>query len=239
MALLAIYATFASFGISYFIVRDVTSKFTENQQYSDKHETNNEAYLQYDVQQSHQTHQSSERDASTKFPIKKHIVTHGHPRTATTLLFNMAATSYFLYLRQNEPDEASEVTLDFRQRKSGGTFLRHSNAPHVIKTHVALDEFIDDNTVIFTTAIDKEEAAETQMRLSREGHVVAFVQDMESLKELGIPGLVEKYVDGFGLSQKDEDDLIKYFSHWEILRQCCGQQVINLQIDTTLISIMF
>ena len=48
---------------------------------------------------------------------------------------------------------------------------------------------------------------------------------METLKEVGISGMVQKYVAGYGLSTKDEADLVEYFSNWEILRQCCGQQM--------------
>jgi len=153
------------------------------------------------------------------------MVTHGHPRTATTLLFNMVAVTYFLYLQQNEPDLAPALNVKFRRRGEGGKFLRHVNSLHVVKTHSSVDEFLNCNATIFTTAMDRKEAAKISERLSQEGHAVAFVQDMESLKEIGIPGLVRTYIKGFGLSKSNEEEMIKYFSNWELLRQCCGKQM--------------
>jgi hypothetical protein len=75
-----------------------------------------------------------------------------------------------------------------------------------------LDNFKADNTVIFTAAVDREEARETKRRLREEGFVVAFVQDMESLKEDGIAGLVKQYVRGYQLSEEDEMELNEYFT---------------------------
>lgn len=37
--------------------------------------------------------------------------------------------------------------------------------------------------------------------------------------------MVDEYVAGYGLTEKDRTNLIDYFSSWEILRQCCGQQM--------------
>jgi hypothetical protein len=47
----------------------------------------------------------------------------------------------------------------------------------------------------------KKEAAEMRSRLERDRPTVAFVQDMESLREGGIAQLVDVYVAGYGLSQ--------------------------------------
>jgi len=162
---------------------------------------------------------------SPTFPIKTHIVTQGHPRTATTLLFNMVATSYFLYLLNHDSENASQLrTIQFK-RDDAGKFLKRAEGPYVMKTHNDLSGFLVNDTVLFTAAIDKNEAQEAMERLTRDGHTVAFIQDMESLKEDGVMGLVEKYVGGFGLSSEQGKDLADYFSKWEILRQCCGQQM--------------
>jgi hypothetical protein len=60
--------------------------------------------------------------------------------------------------------------------------------------------------------VDREEARETKRRLREEGFVVAFVQDMESLEEDGIGGLVKQYVRGYQLSEEDEMELNEYFT---------------------------
>ncbi len=213
LSLLAAYATIASFVLSYFAVRDITARLSTR--------------LRYDESKSRSAMRSEIISPvnQTLFPIRKHMVTHGHPRTATTLLFNMVAVSYFLYLQQNEPDLASALNVKFRRRGEGGKFLRHVNSPHVVKTHSSLDEYMNCDATIFTTAMDTKEAARTRQILSREGHEIAFVQDMQTLKEIGIPGLVRTYVKGFGLSRNREREMIEYFSNWELLRQCCGKQM--------------
>lgn len=159
-----------------------------------------------------------------QFPVASHIVTHGHPRTATTLLFNMVSASYFLHLLHHDP--ARIPTLHFQNWKRNGYILKaEKKKTLVLKTHVDLDEFKANNTVIFTAAVDRAEAVQTRDRLRKEGYKLAFVQDMESLKADGIPGLVSHYVQGYSLTTDDYQDLSEYFSHWEILRQCCGQQM--------------
>ena len=159
------------------------------------------------------------------FPIKTHIVTYGSPRTATTLLFNMVGVSYFLYLIEHDPESISDVELKFWIRKDGYKTLREIKTPMVIKTHVSLDNFHSDNIVVFAAAADRKEAAEMKSSLERDGHTVAYVQDMETLKEGGIVELVDAYIVGYGLPNKHRAILNEYFSFWEVLRQCCGQQM--------------
>ncbi|KAL9179327.1 hypothetical protein ACHAXT_008617 [Thalassiosira profunda] len=159
------------------------------------------------------------------FPIKTHIVTHGKPRTATTLLFNMVTVSYFLYLLENDPKKIPQVELSYWQRPKGYKILRESKIPNVIKAHISLDNFLSDNVVVFTAAEDKKEAVEMRHQLEEEGHTVAFVQDMETVKAGGMKELVKSYVEGYGLSETDEVNLNEYFQLWQVLRQCCGQQM--------------
>lgn len=161
----------------------------------------------------------------TTFPIKTHIVTYGSPRTATTLLFNMVAVSYFLYLTENNPGKIADVELKFWVRPDAYITLRKRKTPMVVKTHVSLDNFLSGNVVVFTAATNKKEAAKMKAKLERDGHTVAYVQDMETLKERGIAQLVDTYVAGYGLSKKHRTILNEYFSLWEVLRQCCGQQM--------------
>ena len=60
----------------------------------------------------------------------------------------------------------------------------------IAKTHLSLDNFLADNAVVFATAEERKEAAEMKESLDGDGHTVTFVQDMESLKEGGVPELV-------------------------------------------------
>jgi len=169
--------------------------------------------------------QNARQHATPTFPIRTHIVTQGRPRTATTLLFNMVAVSYFLYLIENDPEKISDIELKYWQRPKGYRTLRKKQTPMIVKAHLSLDNFLSDHAVVFTAAKDRREAAEMRETLERDGHIIAFVQDMETLKEVGVGGLVDEYVQGYGLSENDRSNLNEYFASWEILRQCCGQQM--------------
>lgn len=197
----------------------------------------------YNNQHQHHNNQSPaslslDENASSRavatFPIRTHILSHGRSRTATTLLFNMATVSYFLYFlgdENNDNDDpnnnrASELQMAYSSRLKNVMKYLHETEPWVVKTHAkGLEDYVTNNTVIFTTAMNRMEALQTKERLSRGGHAVAFVQDMETLKEFGSAGLVPAYIAGFGLSSRDRTNMIEYFSHWEILRQCCGKQM--------------
>lgn len=126
------------------------------------------------------------------------------------------------------------------KREKGYKHLRKQSIlgiPHVIKTHVGLEHFLGDGTngeygeevediTVFSAAMTKQEGMEMTSTLTKEGHVVAFIQDMETLKEIGISGLVRYYVHGFNLNpNEDGTDMEEYFNLWAILRQCCGQQM--------------
>ena len=161
----------------------------------------------------------------SRFPIRRHIVTQGKARTATTLLFNMVGVSYFLYLVENDPEKIPDVQLLYYQRHDGRKIMRNSKSPHIFKTHSELRYYLSEMAVVFTAAEDREEAAVMRETLERDGHTVAFVQDMETLKEDGLTHLVDVYVAGYGLSEKYRASLNDYFSKWEILRQCCGKQM--------------
>jgi len=89
----------------------------------------------------------------------------------------------------------------------------------------SINEKLLNETVIFTTAGNKKEAYDVEMELSSKGFDYAYVQDMETLKEVGSSGLLSDYIIGFGLSQVEEQQMVEYFERWEILRQCCGKQM--------------
>mmetsp|Transcript_18988 Transcript_18988/g.40042 ORF Transcript_18988/g.40042 Transcript_18988/m.40042 type:complete len:817 (-) Transcript_18988:112-2562(-) len=240
LALVSIYAIVVTIGFSHYYVRDLTGQLQQNHRvilenealFYERHFLPNSPSRRLPRDNSN-TNSSSSIVAKDHggprrptFPIKAHVVTQGKARTATTLLFNMAAVSHFLYLLQYKPKWIPDVHLTYWQRPHAYKFLRRSTTPpHVIKTHMDLNNFLADNVVVFAAAKNKKMAREMKQQLVNEGHTVAFVQDMETLKEVGVPGLVQEYVAGFGLSEKDEANLNEYFRHWEILRQCCGQQM--------------
>jgi hypothetical protein len=137
----------------------------------------------------------------------------------------MVGVSYFLYLVENDPEKIPDVQLLYYQRHDGRKIMRNSKSPHIFKTHSELRYYLSEMAVVFTAAEDREEAAVMRETLERDGHTVAFVQDMETLKEDGLTSLVDVYVAGYGLSEKYRASLNDYFSKWEILRQCCGKQM--------------
>ena len=227
LTLVSLYAIVATIGISHLFVRDVSNQLRQKNQFDDgfyeKHFLPSESTTR--PRHNNNTITTSAAANKPKFPIKTHIVTQGKPRTATTLLFNMVAVSYFLYLVENDPATIPEVELSYWQRPRGYKTLRRTDTPIVIKAHLSLDNFLSENAVVFTAAVDELEASDMRSRLEKEGHTVAFVQDMETVKNGGVPELVREYIAGYGLSEKDEAILNEYFSKWEILRQCCGQQM--------------
>lgn len=169
-----------------------------------------------------------EKRPEGKFPVGgKHIVAHGSPRTASTLLFNMVGVSKFLYLMRNDPQNMSYIEPKYIKEATHMEqyLLQPSNGTKIYKTHIDLENFVKFDVVVFTTAKDKKDAATIKASLEEQGHDVAYVQDMESLKEGGIPRIAHDFAFGYGLSTQDENDMVEYFSKWEILRQCCGQQM--------------
>lgn len=166
------------------------------------------------------------------FPTKAHIVTYGRPRTGTTLLFNMVGVSYFLHLLRSDPEAIETMQLKFWKWKENSQHLKPSRilnnagverVRYVIKTHMSLDYFRRArNLVVFSTASSRDEA---EAMMEKEHNLLAFVQDLETLKDDGIEGLVKHYSIGYGLSMRDQRLLIEYFKSWEILRQCCGKQM--------------
>lgn len=172
-----------------------------------------------------------------KFPVGgRHIVAHGKPRTASTLLFNMVGVSNFLFLKRHEPQFMSHIvpqyikeypvpTLDGKDNFRVSYLVSPTNTTKIFKTHLGLDKFLRYDVVIFTTATTKKGAVTTKSRLEQQGHNVAYVQDMQALKRGGIPYIAHDFAFGYDLPREDEEMLVEYFSKWEILRQCCGEQM--------------
>ncbi|KAL3800870.1 hypothetical protein ACHAWO_008820 [Cyclotella atomus] len=229
LILLTAYATVMTISCSYYFVQSVSRELNERRSSVDYYE---EQFLPKrvggdDVVDYGRSERNITQSSTSTFPLASHIVTHGRPRTATTLLFNMVAASYFLHLTHTDPSRIPSIHLQLWKREDAAdkVLKREHERTLLLKTHIDLPHFKADNTVIFTAAMDKAEAAETKQQLQKDGYNIAFVQDMESLKQDGIPGLVSQYVSGYQLSSQDQKHLIEYFTSWEIIRQCCGQQM--------------
>lgn len=166
-----------------------------------------------------------ERRPPGKFPArKKHIIAHGEPRTASTLLYNMVGVSNFLHLSRHEPHLVSDIEAKFV--KDERDFHDGSeNTTKIFKTHVDLDKFLKYDAVIFTSTTTSKKAAALKSHLEEQGHDVAHVQDMETLKSGGIKRIAADFAFGYDLCKDDEEMLVEYMTKWEVLRQCCGQQM--------------
>ena len=241
ITLVSIYAIVTTIGLSHQYVRDISIQLQEKNQaeegqFYEKHFLPTGSRPLYDhnisslssniIQEAAGAPTGDFDNPTATFPIRQHVVTQGKPRTATTLLFNMVAVSHFLYLAENNPDQIPGVELSYWQRPKGYRALDNADdKTFIIKAHISLDNFLSPNAVVFTAAKDRAEATSMKEELESEGHSVAFVQDLETVKQDGVPGLVQAYVTGYGLSKKLQSNLNEYFTNWELLRQCCGQQM--------------
>eukprot|EP00804_Cyclotella_cryptica_P000105 CCRYP_020511-RB/>CCRYP_020511-RB protein AED:0.14 eAED:0.14 QI:20/1/1/1/0/0/3/239/551 len=102
-----------------------------------------------------------------------------------------------------------------------------NNVPQVTKSHVKNPDpkHFKNSTVIFTTDFTKAGAARKKEVLRNQGFNVAMIQDVETLADIGISGMVKQYAAFFDLTPKDVDSMITYFGTWDRLRQCCGMQM--------------
>ena len=148
------------------------------------------------------------------------IVSYGEPRTATTLLFNMITVCYFLYLAENDPMQAPQLTYSYTGEASS---KNKKPSPNVIKTNsldLAIGKGLEGDTVlVFSTATDKKDALALATKLaSKSSVIVAHIHDTEMLQSTGVAGMIRVFVEGFGLASEAEVYLLDYFSAWEILR---------------------
>jgi hypothetical protein len=79
--------------------------------------------------------------------------------------------------------------------------------------------------MVFATAFNEGEAAQTKLALSAKRFRVGIVQDLETLREIGISGMVKRYAELFNLTTEHISLMTPYFDHWNKLRQCCGLQM--------------
>lgn len=153
-----------------------------------------------------------------------HVAQSGPERTATTLQFNVACACLFLSVREYSPELLVNTFCD---TGGWGDFYQHARVPQAIKTHSpfpAVPFAQHDTTLVFTTARTKAEAVSLGADLEQKGYRVGLVQDLETLSDIGVRGMVEQYAGVFGIEQEIES-MAEYFELWEIMRVCCGLQM--------------
>ena len=107
LLLVAGYAVIVTLTCSYYFVIKSDNKDYSEANYFLPHNVSTQTTA--DTAGIHHDYDSS----SFSFPVATHIVTHGQPRTATTLLFNMVAASYFLHLLHYSPTQIPSIHLQF------------------------------------------------------------------------------------------------------------------------------
>lgn len=164
-------------------------------------------------------------------PIR-HIFQYGPPRTASTTQFNMACVSLFLHIRAHSPNLLNStictVAGSFSNEEEAYKFtLQQDNMPQAVKSHVAEPDprQVNNSTFIFASCDRKTDAEQTKVMLEAKGLNVGVIQDLETLKKLGIDHWLKVYADFFSLSPNDLQVMSKYFKIWNVLRQCCGMQM--------------
>eukprot|EP00581_Thalassiosira_minuscula_P014696 CAMPEP_0183718552 /NCGR_PEP_ID=MMETSP0737-20130205/11777_1 /TAXON_ID=385413 /ORGANISM="Thalassiosira miniscula, Strain CCMP1093" /LENGTH=205 /DNA_ID=CAMNT_0025948129 /DNA_START=402 /DNA_END=1019 /DNA_ORIENTATION=- len=78
--------------------------------------------------------------------------------------------------------------------------------------------------MIFTTTRTKAEAGPKRLSLEKEGFNVGLVQDLQTLSEIGVKGMLYEYAAIFGVYHRRKS-MTKFIELWDILRQCCGLQM--------------
>lgn len=157
-----------------------------------------------------------------------HVTTGGKPRTATTFQFNAACVSLFLSVRRNRPDLLRDLECTFSgDSVSSSDFTE--NKPQVIKSHKDFGDVTqnEDGTgvLVFSTAKTRAKAIETHHALVERGYRMGFIQDIDTLSDIGDRGMLARYTETFGLGEDDAADLNDYILHWDVLRMCCGKQM--------------
>ncbi|KAL7476924.1 hypothetical protein ACHAW6_006999 [Cyclotella cf. meneghiniana] len=158
-----------------------------------------------------------------------HVFQYGSPRTATTSQFNMVCVSLFLHVQIHHPELLNNTICNMGGKVVGESeaVKFFSNVPQAFKSHIQQPDpkHFKPSTVVFTTDVTKEGAVQKKEELRRQGFNVGIVQDMETLAEVDISGMVKRYAAFFSLTPQHVDTMTSYFQLWSKLRQCCGMQM--------------
>ncbi|KAL7476712.1 hypothetical protein ACHAW6_002554 [Cyclotella cf. meneghiniana] len=158
-----------------------------------------------------------------------HVFQYGPPRTATTTQFNMVCVSLFLHVQFYYPELLKNTICNMGGKAMGTTADAKFfyNVPQAVKSHIEKPEpkHFKKDTVVFTTDYTKEGAVRKERDLISHGFNVGIVQDLETLAEVGINGMLKQYAEFFWLTPAHSELMTTYFEQWDKLRQCCGMQM--------------
>ena len=162
----------------------------------------------------------------------RHVFQYGPPRTASTTQFNLVCVALFLHIKKYSPDQLNNTICTMAGSFTNDDLaykytLQQSNIPQAVKSHVNEPDprQIKENTFVFATTKDAEEANRTIVMLHEKRLNVGIIQDFETFKTRGIDHWLKVYADFFSLSSEDVKLMSEYFSVWDKLRQCCGMQM--------------
>jgi len=158
-----------------------------------------------------------------------HAISVGEYRTASTLQFNAVCASLFLHILYFAPDLANKTSCIFVEKSFHKMERGNESNPQVMKMHVMpKSSTVQNDTWIFSTVRDRTEGeivktwlVETYGRPER----IGYIQDLETLREIGLEEIIQKYADIFSLESFMVDAMIEYFHLWDKLRICCGKQM--------------
>lgn len=171
--------------------------------------------------------------SDAEFTSIRHIFQYGTPRTASTTQFNIVCVSLFLHIRAHSPElinntictAAGSFTNDEQSYKF---MLQQDNIPQAVKSHVSDPDprHIHNSTFVFATTNTKKDAERMELTLKKQyPNNTGIIQDLETLKALGVDYWLKTYAKFFRLSSDDVKLMSEYFQIWNELRQCCGMQM--------------
>ena len=167
-----------------------------------------------------------------EFTPIRHIFQYGPPRTASTTQFNIICVGLFLHIRAHSPDLLNHTICtyagSFKNESEAYKFmLQQDNIPQAVKSHVTEPDprQIHNSTFVFATASTKNDTEKLTPALKKQWPNTGIIQDLETLKEVGIDYWLSMYANFFALSSEDLNLMSEYFQKWSKLRQCCGLQM--------------
>ena len=155
-----------------------------------------------------------------------HAITYGGMRTASTLQFNAVCVSLFLHTLSVRPSLANHTLCNFDYKH----LLQNANIPQVVKSHdKPPHNTLLNSTWLFATVKTKQQAKEKREQMKHEYNTprIGYIQDLETLSEIGVDGIIREYANIFELLPGQIDIMMEYFNIWDKLRICCGLQMSN------------
>ena len=138
--------------------------------------------------------------------------------------FNIVCLSLYLHQRVFHPHLANDTLCTYSGKNDTNPFHLHKTLPQAVKSY-ALKPLDKRSTMIFTTAKNKKEAKQITQKLQGEGYLVGYVQDLQTLSEVKLKGVVEAHAKVFRLPPHEAAMMGEYMEVWDKLRMCCGVEM--------------